>query len=52
MPEASKKRGNVMSTSKNAAEGYQKELGGAHKGGLEMTVIHSRMKRKGNITFL
>lgn len=45
MPEPSKKRGNVMSTSKNTEEGLLKG-GCAHKVDLEMTIIHSRMKRK------
>lgn len=26
--------------------GYEKEMGDGHKGGLEMTIIRSRMKRK------
>lgn len=45
MPGPSKKRGNVMSTSKNTEEGLLKG-GGAHKVDLEMTIIHSGMKRK------
>lgn len=50
MPEASKKRGNVLRTRKNEAWLWE-GVCNAHKGDLEMPIIHSRRKRK-LITFL